>query len=111
MEALHALQLYEQLLVDDDVCSETFVKQDVPIPNWYWHLSVDAEAALAQLMRENNLIDRFEQSRTKLFMYTDRLIDHDPADFILVHEDSFLLCELSVLCESILLPICSGDST
>lgn len=85
VDSLDRLQLEDDLTLNDDVRSKPLIKAFPPADNRDRHLPLRIEPPLKQVIEQNNLIDRLEEPRPKLTMYSDRSVHDLFADSILIH--------------------------
>ena len=79
------LQFNNNFILYDKVSPECRVEYHLFIPDGDRHLPTDTKTTLLQFIRQDDFINRFEQSRTKLFVHRKGGVQDDPADFILRH--------------------------
>lgn len=83
-EFLHGLQLHNDFALNYQVGAEAFVEGQFIVANGNRHLTFGREALFSEFVGEDNLIDRFEQTRPKPCMNLERGVENDPGDFVFV---------------------------
>jgi hypothetical protein len=75
-DAFHRLDLNNQLLIDDNIRPEAHLQRSATVTDGHCDLPLNREGRLQQFKAKTFLIDRFQQSRPRLFMDFDRQTDH-----------------------------------
>ncbi len=74
-ELFDTLELHNDLILDNEVSSKSFLESDAPILDGDGDLAFDPETPLAKFMGEDNFVNRLQQSRTQLTMNLNSQID------------------------------------
>lgn len=116
-QALDALQLNQDQILDDEIGAEANVEAHVLIAKRDSDLPLDSQAALNELVAKDGLVDRLKEPRPKMTMDLHRGVHHDAGNavlwdiasripsirtsalsFAVIHDVQVLLQILGVLC-------------
>ncbi|MEN9734546.1 MAG: hypothetical protein RLZ45_2541 [Verrucomicrobiota bacterium] len=76
-DLLNGFQFQENLILNNEVRSEGFTEMQVPVSDRNGDLPLDFEASTFKFSGEHNLVDVFEQPRTKITVNLQCCIDDD----------------------------------
>ena len=76
-QLFQGLQLDNHLAFNQQVSTESFVKNQLVVADLDWHLAFDAQALFAQLMGQGYFVHRFQQARPGFCVDLERGVKDD----------------------------------
>ncbi len=85
VELLNTLELNNNFILDDQIGPESFIKPESSVFDGDGNLSLNLKTSLPQLMRQNGLVDCFQQPRPRLPVNLNRKIDNTISNIVFYH--------------------------
>lgn len=69
MKFFDRFNLHNDSSLDNQISTKSLIKLPTTKPNWHCNLTLNMKAARSQFRSQNNLINRFQEARTKFGMH------------------------------------------
>lgn len=93
-QLLHGFELDDDLVLHEQISAETFIERKLVVMDLNRNLTLNSQAPLFQLVRQDDLVNRFEQSRPRLGMNLESGVQNQFGDLIFAKSRDGILHDL-----------------